>query len=454
MHELPPTDLRNWRKQALIHLDHCVHGSPDFFHWHRHYITQYELICGHLIGNPTFALAYWDWTADTGKIPDPFYDLDFLNVSYWKDPSGAQSPKWGGLVDTIGTRGLSKGEGLQDRDRPGRINFIASFIHDIQGNSRYDLYQRGVEDQAHGTAHGVVGANADGPLNGHMASGMSPLDPIFWLHHCNVDRLWEEWNAAGNTTPPMSQTYQNHFCNVDGKPITANAAGALDATKLGFRYQRSELAVALAPAPRAPAVGAPAPGAARPAAMPAEPVQKQLRESQVVIQERAIGTRSNGATATVGVPTAIPVAATGATSVLLSQRTFRTLNSQGQKHLSAEGGRVLLRLNGVSIDKESGVVLVNVFVNHPDVTAGTPSTDPHFAGAFSMFGHGGHAGHSVGGQDGTTIIVNATKVLIHLLQADRFGNEQISVQLVPIPASRRRRSDARVTVKSIDVLRT
>jgi tyrosinase len=26
---------------------------------------------------------------------------------------------------------------------------------------------------------------------------MSPRDPIFWLHHCNIDRLWAEWNARG-----------------------------------------------------------------------------------------------------------------------------------------------------------------------------------------------------------------------------------------------------------------
>ena len=21
----------------------------------------------------------------------------------------------------------------------------------------------------------------------------APLDPLFWMHHCNIDRLWEVW---------------------------------------------------------------------------------------------------------------------------------------------------------------------------------------------------------------------------------------------------------------------
>ena len=31
----------------------------------------------------------------------------------------------------------------------------------------------------------------------------APLDPIFWLHHCNIDRLWEAWlrRATTNKNP-------------------------------------------------------------------------------------------------------------------------------------------------------------------------------------------------------------------------------------------------------------
>ena len=26
-------------------------------------------------------------------------------------------------------------------------------------------------------------------------------DPIFYLHHCNLDRIWESWNRLGNSNP-------------------------------------------------------------------------------------------------------------------------------------------------------------------------------------------------------------------------------------------------------------
>jgi hypothetical protein len=28
-----------------------------------------------------------------------------------------------------------------------------------------------------------------------MVDMSSPNDPVFWLHHCNIDRLWAEWQA-------------------------------------------------------------------------------------------------------------------------------------------------------------------------------------------------------------------------------------------------------------------
>lgn len=30
-------------------------------------------------------------------------------------------------------------------------------------------------------------------VGGDMQTAASPKDPLFWLHHCNVDRLWSKW---------------------------------------------------------------------------------------------------------------------------------------------------------------------------------------------------------------------------------------------------------------------
>ena len=41
-------------------------------------------------------------------------------------------------------------------------------------------------------------------VGGDMAPATSPNDPVFYLNHCNVDRIWEAWmtTAAGPTCPP------------------------------------------------------------------------------------------------------------------------------------------------------------------------------------------------------------------------------------------------------------
>jgi len=73
MRNLPESDPRNWRRQALIHSDGCPHGNWYFLPWHRKYVLDFERICRDLSGDPSFALPYWDWTSKR-SIPAPFWE--------------------------------------------------------------------------------------------------------------------------------------------------------------------------------------------------------------------------------------------------------------------------------------------------------------------------------------------------------------------------------------------
>ena len=68
MKALPQSDPRNWTRQAQIHQGNntvrCPHGNWYFLPWHRAYLLAFERICRQLSGNPSFALPYWDWTAN------------------------------------------------------------------------------------------------------------------------------------------------------------------------------------------------------------------------------------------------------------------------------------------------------------------------------------------------------------------------------------------------------
>jgi tyrosinase len=58
-------------------------------------------------------------------------------------------------------------------------------------------------DQMHGRGHLWVGGN--------MAASSSPNDPVFWLHHANLDRIWAEWqDRHGIDNFPAKWYFMDH----------------------------------------------------------------------------------------------------------------------------------------------------------------------------------------------------------------------------------------------------
>lgn len=67
-------------------------------------------------------------------------------------------------------------------------------------------------DQIHGRVHLWMGGN--------MSSSSSPNDPLFWLHHANLDRIWAEWqDRQGVFNFPAEWTYLD--VNTNAIPVTA-----------------------------------------------------------------------------------------------------------------------------------------------------------------------------------------------------------------------------------------
>jgi hypothetical protein len=75
---------------------------------------------------------------------------------------------------------------------------VASDVAAASSRTKFIPFQRALE-AAHGSVHIAVGG-PDGV--GTMAGASSPADPLFWLHHANVDRLWAEWQQANATARP------------------------------------------------------------------------------------------------------------------------------------------------------------------------------------------------------------------------------------------------------------
>lgn len=447
MHELDADDLRSWRKQAEIHPNHCAHGTDHFLPWHRHYLNQFEKICGQLIGDASFALPYWDWSTAGGKIPDAFFEMDELKVTFWNEIGTGAFPNWG-AVNSRGVRGMIKGQRAQDDPVRGD-HFTAERINLIKNSPDYSLLWQQLEGSPHNTGHVIVGLVPGPPPLGHMIDGLSPLDPLFWLHHCNIDRIWAEWQLAGNSTPPFGTTYDDHFCDAHGNSIDVEADVAIDFEAMGFNYDtvarfggpREFLAITGVEASTALMASAVAP-----------------------VQERTLGSAQVSRPIPLNAPFSQELSIRQLASTLAETQVVRVnalppLTSKnvpdevGPEAVAGFGSTRQLRRHVFAVIRNARATSeappsVSVFLNCPYLTVDTPYTDPHYAGGFSFFGHIGqeHENHDHLGRD---FIVDITDALERLGAANA---ENLRVQLVPVVSGETAQPQASVIADAISIV--
>ncbi len=218
MKALPNTDPRNWTRQMQVHLNLCRHASWLVLPWHRAYLFYFEQICRQLTGVTDFALPYWNWTANP-QIPAVFWST--LNYQ----PRGATASS----VASASVVGPSAINSIL-----GQPNFLlfagpATVLNDpSQFGPGYGLLEGG----PHNYIHGFVG--------GTMGSFMSPLDPIFWTHHCRMDELWMEWNILRNNPntndPNWGNTQFTDFVDGMGNPVTISVIVTILMPLLSYKF--------------------------------------------------------------------------------------------------------------------------------------------------------------------------------------------------------------------------
>ncbi|MGC2222539.1 MAG: tyrosinase family protein [Methylocella sp.] len=94
-------------------------------------------------------------------------------------------------------------------------------------NQSWILRRTGAQGTLERTPHNLVHNN----IGGWMPSALSPRDPIFFMHHCNIDRIWAVWNSLGNENSTDSlwteMPFTNNFINVDGSPHSPKVSDLL-----------------------------------------------------------------------------------------------------------------------------------------------------------------------------------------------------------------------------------
>jgi tyrosinase len=429
-----PTNPLGWRFLAAIHgragadgnpdtsqklWSNCQHGSWYFLAWHRMYLMAFELIVQHVLADDQWALPYWyaidPDDATKAVLPPAFRDTRPGNNLYTDRRSllansGAPLPNLAPAVIAA-----------LDADLFSTPLGTSTFGGGERATASFSGGERGlVEGTPHGAVHSLVGNDyRDGdpvPIrNGWMGSFYTAgLDPIFWLHHANIDRLWEVWlehdlahvNPTGD--PAWFDTTYS-FPAVTGDLISWSIGEVLDTAALGYKYESTAAPQGVAPPPAVPVGGRPDVGLAE-VDMP-EPLPPQV----------------------LGATLDVPVASTDAVEVELSEPIELGLAADADVDVSTRN-RIYLRIEGVTGTAAAPVYQVYLNVplhdapdDHPELRVGFLST---FGLAEASQRNDVHDG------SGLTDVFDITPVRDVLQRQGRWDPHRLHVSFSPvIPAA-------------------
>ena len=433
-----PQNAVSWRFQAAIHgiatetgeidTSHplwctCQHGSWFFLPWHRMYLCAFEAIAQDILEDASWSLPYW-YAFDpddptTSVLPPAFRDTSRPDNNLFTENrsvltnSGQPLPDLGfSVLDALNAALFSTADGL------------ASFGSGERATPLFNADEVGLlEDTPHGGVHVLVGNDYDSQGNllrrGWMGSFVTAgLDPVFWLHHANIDRLWQVWldldPAHRNPTgDPAWLDTEFSFPAPEGGTVTWKVGDVLDTAALGYTYESTAAPSGIVPAPAFAAPSA-AGGGGGMGSVP------QL----------------------LGAATDVPLTAPRPVDVELTE-PVRTRRGSRAEAGSTESGRLYLRIEGIT-----GTAGAPVYEVHVNVPAGeAPTEHPELrAGALSTFGvaessqvddrHGG---------GGKTVVFDISEVRHSLQQAGRWEPDRLQVSFTPVVPAAPRPADMEAT---------
>ncbi|KAG0641703.1 tyrosinase precursor [Tuber brumale] len=264
---------------------YCTHSSILFLTWHRPYLALFEqslfenvkaAVAAFPPGPtkdkftrlvPSFRMPYWDWAADATipnvvlrdetievetaagrqRIRNPLYSYNFGSIDRREFPESRfntwlNTVRYPNSTNVIpadkGNPALVEAQmrqirpfpspgtnGLNLRDRVyallSRNNYrnFAYFSNDGWNNNGHPDDYDSLES-IHNTIHGTIGGG------GHMSTpGYAGFDPIFWLHHTNVDRIFALWQALNPNSyvvdqPARNSTFWSQANGIEGPNTT------------------------------------------------------------------------------------------------------------------------------------------------------------------------------------------------------------------------------------------
>lgn len=418
MQQRDPGDPTSWAHQAAIHgastgdwRTQCQHNSWYFLPWHRMYLYYLEEIVRAALQEvpevsadvrDTWTLPYWDYarggrfatlpaafreqTLADGQTPNALFvaeRADFINDGDGLTPEEADS-----------TNALRQAL-FSDPRAPafgGAVTGLNHFSEDAAA-------QPGALELA---PHNVVHSTIGGLMGDFDTAG---LDPVFWMHHANIDRLWSVWMAQDGRANPDDTRWTSErftFSDAAGNQVTKDASEVVDSVAgLQYNYENQEPPAA---APRR-----------RRAAMTSQRPPDHPPEL-VGASDAAVDIDGDGAAIAFEIGAATGPARRGVTA--------------------GAGPRMYLNLEGVEGERDPGVAY-GVYLNLPDAD-GDGEPERHRVGNVSFFGIEKAAGVDDDAAHPLSYAFDVTDVVERLREEGHWDPARVSVTISPLRKVTRR----------------
>jgi tyrosinase len=200
----------------------AAHRGPVFLPWHRFMLLLLELQLQRVLDNEDFGLPYWDWAADGERSPEqqaasPVWGEQCMGGQgnpiatgpFAFSAVGANGWRVRVAADVNGRlratdRGLRRAFARSAPTLPRKDQVATALNLDTYDVPPWSTASLGFRNQVEGwipanTAPGLHN-RVHVWVGGDMLPSSSPNDPVFYLNHCNEDRIWAAWLEDNGST--------------------------------------------------------------------------------------------------------------------------------------------------------------------------------------------------------------------------------------------------------------
>lgn len=248
-----------------------AHQGPAFLPWHREFIRRFENDLQSIDQRVT--LPYWDWTKDN-TLSSTIWNEDFMGGNGRNEdgrvitgPFAYDAGKWNLSINDFDDPNPGPGLRRQFGKFPGVATLPTSeqvadalkvvpydsppWITDTATGQPQPSFRNRLEGwYGNGNIHNRVhlwvsgGTPPEFKDAGSMFWSTSPNDPVFFLHHCNIDRLWADWQHQHPTQGYLPNTGgpQGHNVNDPMHPWKGSStpASVINHNSLGYIYDTEQ----------------------------------------------------------------------------------------------------------------------------------------------------------------------------------------------------------------------